>query len=182
MPEEPLNGLPATPITVDEGGMKVSWGLGAIGCIAAMICIAGVIIAPILQSAGASAESTQCIGNLRRISAAMFQYAESNEGKLPGEGWNLALNEIEPDSVTFACPHQRRIDPKSSGYAMNRALAGKVLDKVEAPATTVLVFDSKPTAPGVLADPADVPRPARHRNGRMNNVAYADGRVESVAP
>jgi prepilin-type processing-associated H-X9-DG protein len=112
----------------------------------------------------------------------MFQYAEANDDLLPGEKWDVALHSIEPDPVTYACPHQRRVDPKSSGYAMNRVLAGKALGKIEAPATTILVFDSKPTVPGVLADPADVPRPARHRNGRVNNAAYADGRVAEFEP
>ena len=162
--------------------MKVSWGLGAVGCFAALICTAGAIIAPILKSAGSSTETKQCAENLRRISAAMFQYAEANNDLLPGEKWDVALHSIESDAVTYACPHQRRVDPKSSGYALNRVLAGKALGKVEAPATTILVFDSKPTVPGVLADPADVPRPARHRNGRVNNVAYADGRIAEFEP
>lgn len=171
-----------TRLAVGESGLKVSWGLGAVGCFAALICAAGVIIAPILKSAGASTESSQCASNLRRISAAMFEYAEANGGLLPGEKWNDALASLEPDPVVFACPHQRRTDPKSSGYALNKVLAGKPLAKVEAPATTVLVFDSRPTVPGVVTEVSDTPKPGRHRNGRSNNVAYADGRVGSVEP
>lgn len=177
-PTEP--GPNSNPIAVPSGGLKVSWGLGFIGCLSALMCIAAAILVPFWKSAGSSYETTQCMGNLRRIGRAVMLYAPDNNGLLPGDGWQRDLAKYEPDEVAFACPHQRRVDPGSSGYALNKAVAGKKLDEIQNPEETYLVFDSRPTVPGSIADSKAVPRPGRHRNGRVNNVVYADGRVNSV--
>lgn len=169
-----------SPILVPSGGPKVSWGLGVVGCAAALVCMAGAIIAPIMQSAGSSRETELCLSNLRRIARAAILYSEDNGGRLPGQEWNRALAKYEPDEVSFACPHQRRIDPRSSGYALNKTLAGATLDAIQDQDKTVLFFDSRPVFPGTITDPSDVPRPGRHRNGKRNGVAYANGRVEAV--
>jgi hypothetical protein len=123
-------------------------------------------------------ETSNCMTNLRRLGTAMLLYGQEHDGVLPGEGWNKDLRVYENDEVTYACPHQRRIDPRSSGYAMNQEIAGKKTADVHDPASTPLVFDSRPTVPGALAAPSDLPRPARHRNGTVNVVAYADGSVK----
>ena len=181
-PREPKSpDLPnLTPIEVPSSGLKVSWGLGAVGCLAAMMCIAASIIMPILKSAGTSRETQLCLGNLRRLSRAVILYSEEHDGRLPGQGWNRDLAKYEPDEVVFACPHQRRIDPRSSGYAMNSALVEKKLPEVTDPASTPLLFDSRPVVPGTITEPDDVPRPGRHKNGSENAVAYADGHVTTV--
>lgn len=168
-------GRPQAPILVPERGLKVSWGLGAIGCFAALICIFAALVLPVIQSAGASLESSSCAANLRQVGRAMLLYAEQNAGKLPGAGWNEDLIAIEPDRVLYACPRQRRLDPRSSGYALSSEVAGKKLDSIQDPGSVVLVFDSLPTVPGAIAKPNEVPRPGRHRNGSMNNVVYVDG-------
>lgn len=169
-----------SPIQVPEKGLKVSWALGIVGCLAAMLCAGAAIIAPILSSAGQSMQTNTCMDHLRRLSRASFLYAEENGGMLPAEGWDILLEPYEPDELTYACPTQRRVDPRSSGYALSKLVAGKKLDGIENPTRTPLLFDSKVTAPGAVADPADVPRPGRHRNNRANNVAFVDGHVETL--
>lgn len=168
------------PIHVPEKGLKVSWALGFVGCLAAMLCAAAGIIAPILSSSGQSINTNQCMDNLRRISAASFLYAKDNNDTLPAEGWHELLAQYEEDEVAYACPAQRRIDPRSSGYAISKDIAGKQLVKIENQEKTPLYFDSKVTAPGAVAPATDTPRPGRHRNQRANNVAYVDGHVETI--
>lgn len=168
------------PIAVPERGLKVSWALGIVGCLGALLCAAAGIIAPILSSAGQSVQSEQCMDNLRRLSKASFLYAEENSGVLPGEGWDETLYSIEPEDVTYACPSQRRLEPKSSGYALSRDVADQILDKIGNQYQTPLFFDSRVIAMGAVASPADVPKPGRHRTRRANNVAYVDGHVASV--
>lgn len=168
------------PIHVPEKGLKVSWGLGIVGCLAAMLCAGAAIIAPILSSAGQSMQTNQCMENLRRVSAASFLYAKENNDTLPAEGWHTLLREYEEEDIAFACPAQRRIDPASSGYAISKAVAGKTLATIDNQEKTPLFFDSKVTAPGAVAADTEVPRPGRHRNQRANNVAYVDGHVETV--
>ncbi len=177
MPEPAIGG---SPIVVPQGGLKVSWGLGFVGCLAALICVTAALFAPVLQSAGASMETQNCLSNLRRVSRALLLYSEANGDLLPSGQWVEQLVSIEPDRLIYACPHQRRIDPRSSGYALNTAVAGKKLASVQNPEKTPMVFDSKATAPNAIAAEGEVPRPGRHKNGRLNNVAYADGHVASV--
>ena len=169
-----------SPIHVPEKGIKVSWTLGIVGCLAAMLCAGAAIIAPILSSAGQSMQTNTCMDHLRRLSRASFLYAEENGGLLPAEGWDTLLEPYEPDELTYACPAQRRVDPRSSGYALSKEVDGEVLDKIDNPTRTPLFFDSKVTVPGAIADPAEVPRPGRHRNNRANNMAFVDGHVETL--
>ncbi len=171
---------PSNDILVPSGGLKVSWALGCVGLGAALLCITAAIIIPIYSSAGASFETTQCLSHLRRLARASFLYADDNNGVLPGEHWDESLVKYEPDEVSYACPHQRRIDPRSSGFALAKGLAGKTLKDIPDQPITTLFFDSRTTVPGAIADPTDIPRPGRHKNGRANNVVYADGRSASV--
>ncbi len=169
-----------SPIQVPEKGIKVSWTLGFIGCFAALICAGAAIIMPILSSAGESIGTNTCMDNLRRLSAASFLYAEENSGSLPAEDWPTLIEPHEPDEITYACPTQRRIDPRSSGYALSKPVAGAKLDAIDAQRTTPLFFDSKASVLGAIAEPTEVPSPGRHRNRRANNVAYVDGHVDTV--
>jgi len=154
--------------------------LGCVGLAAALLCITAAIIIPIVSSAGSSYETNQCLGNLRGLARASFLYADDNNGSLPGAHWDDTLLKYEPNEVIYACPHQRRIDPRSSGYALAKRLAGQSLKDFPDQTTSVLFFDSRVTVPGALADPAEAARPGRHKNGRVNNVVYADGRAASV--
>lgn len=142
--------------------------------------MAGAIIAPIMQSQGRNVNDTLCQSNLRTIAQASMMYASENDDRFPIEGWDRTLQKFQDDPLVFACPVQRRMDPRTSGYSFSKELAGKEKPKIEAPETKVLVFDSQVTKPGAVGNPAEMARPARHGNAKSNNLVYADGHVESV--
>lgn len=142
--------------------------------------MAGAIIMPIVKSQGHNVNDLACQTNLRTIAEASFMYATENDGRLPIAGWDRTLQKFQNDPLVYACPVQRRIDPRSSGYSFSSELAGKDKDSIEKPEAQIMVFDSLVTKPGSVSKPTEFARPARHSNGRTNNLVYADGRVESV--
>lgn len=140
--------------------------------------MAGAIIMPIVKSSGRSVSDVDCQANLRSIAQAALMYATENDDRLPIRGWNVALRKFQPDDLVFACPVQRRIDPRSSGYALSSDVAGKENSSFDTPNLDVFFFDSKVTQPGVTDKPGTFPDIARHGNGRSNNVVYLDGHVK----
>lgn len=155
--------------------------LVAMGVLAAFGCMAAAIIMPILASKNESSSATHCASNLRYLARATSIYLTEFDERLPAKDWNLALAKYEPDDVKFACPTQRRIDPKSSGYALSNAVAGKQATKIESPEEVVMFFDSRATVPGIVDDPSNEAEPKRHRNGRVNNVVYLDGHTKEIS-
>lgn len=105
-------------------------------------------------------------------------YAAENDDRLPIKGWDRSLKKFQSDDIVFACPVQRRIDPRSSGYALSSDIAGKENAKFQSPENEVLFFDSIITQPGGIDKPGTLPRPGRHQNGNSNNVGFLDGHVK----
>ena len=67
---------------------------------------------------------------------------------------------------------------REPGYAFNAALGHKDPEKLGAPATTVLLYDSINPNKGASDFVTSLPQPGRHEG--KNNVAYADGHVKVV--
>jgi len=150
-----------------------------IGGIFALACMAGAIIMPILASEGRNVADTNCKSNLQSIASAALFYASENDDRLPIKGWDKSLRKFQPDLLVYACPVQRRIDPRSSGYALSEAVAGKELSTFESLADQPFFFDSAVTQPGMVDKASSKPRPGRHDNGRSNNTVFLDGHIES---
>ncbi len=151
-----------------------------LGLVAAIGCMAGAILIPIMRSQGQSIGSNNCLHNLHELARASILYASENDDLLPGVGWDDSLLKQEPDEVIYACPAQRRLDPKSSGYALSKRVAVQPISKIPSPNREFMFFDSKVTEPGSVDDPSNVSQPPRHRNGSANNVVYVDGHSVEV--
>jgi len=108
--------------------------------------------------------------NLQALQIALNKYAES-EGKYPkAESWMddiqryIKTADLTPEEAKkkFVNP---LIKPEAAGvygYALNKAIAGKVPDDIKDPKKTVLVFDSKNTAWNASGDPTkDAAKPER---------------------
>lgn len=151
-----------------------------------LVCtaIAYLWILPDLRSDTGSKQSLTCLTNLGELAKATLLYAADHDDKIPAQGWNETLRPYlkdQPDEdLLFSCPVQRRIDPESSGYAMDSDVAGGKLHSTGASNRTILIFDSRITTPGVVLNPSDTPFPGRHEHGKKNNLVYADGHVASV--
>lgn len=154
--------------------------LFVVGGIFALACMAGAIIMPILASQGRNIADTTCQSNLQSLASAAIMYSAENDDRLPIKGWDKSLRKFQPDLLIFACPVQRRIDPRSSGYALEEQIAGKELSSFEKPRDHVFFFDSVVTQPGLTDKASALPRPPRHKNAKTNNLVYLDGHVEST--
>ncbi|MEQ1933899.1 MAG: hypothetical protein ABL962_08480 [Fimbriimonadaceae bacterium] len=151
-----------------------------VGLVAALGCMAGAILIPIMKGQGDSIGSDNCRNNLRQLARASLLYASENDDLLPGKNWDDSLLKQEPDEVVYACPVQRRLDPKSSGYALSKDVAGKALSKIVSHESEILFFDSVVTEPGSLDDPSNLSQPPRHRKGSSNNIIFVDGHSAEV--
>jgi prepilin-type processing-associated H-X9-DG protein len=157
---------------------------GVPGLLILSVAIAYLWILPDLNSGKSSLQTQTCLTNLGELARATNLYAADFDDHIPSKAWNSALTPYlhdRPDyELMFACPVQRRMDPESSGYALNSAVAGKQMKSIGTPNTTILIFDSEPTNPGAIASTDQMASPGRHEHGRVNNVVFVDGNVKSI--
>lgn len=163
-----------------EPGPKTAlvWGLKVLGVFAVFTVLATALFMGGFRNSGAPEESILCEKNLAALASASKLYATDNDGRLPGQGWDRALAKYLFDETALSCPRVRRSEPTLSGYALSANVANRRL--VELAANEVFFFDYKGTEHGVVATIDEMPRPARHRNGRSNSVVYANGKSASV--
>jgi prepilin-type processing-associated H-X9-DG protein len=143
-----------------------------------LVSVMAAILFPVFSQARHSAQQTLCMSNLKSLTAATILYSNDNNGILPGEHWMDSIKTYQDDPVVYACPVQRRMDPKSYGYALSQEVSGKLMDKFHP--STPAIFDSVAVERNAVAAPTGTPNPGRHNNGRKNNVSYVDGSVRSV--
>ena len=110
--------------------------------------------------------------NLKQLALAIIEYQQDHDEIMPdADKW---VDEIMPyikDSASFRDPAGQIY-----GYAFNRALSHKSLAVIEAPSTTVLLFESTKGVKNASDTGQSVPRPGRDDGG--TSYAFADGRVK----
>jgi prepilin-type processing-associated H-X9-DG protein len=130
-----------------------------------------------------------CLDNLNHINTALGLYLESNDAYPPASVWmdktiqygvqgNMEVHEAWK---FFRCPSVSKGEDEKYGYAMNRALSGKLrpLEKNKkewaTAKETMVVFDSSDLRKNVNGGRELLPKPARHTG--KNNALYGDGHV-----
>lgn len=176
--------LECHPMSVVTRRLLIAVSVGALSAVAlglSLVCAGG---APPGGLSGASAAQTdqeaRCLSNVRAITRALLQYASEHGQRLPQAlHW---MDDVQPyikDSSIFHDPGARPSQRWS--YAFNASLSGVRLDRIEAPAQVVAVFESETDA--VMEPPEGVkngrshgetvPRISRH-HGRAT-FGFADG-------
>jgi cell division septation protein DedD len=118
-----------------------------------------------------------CVSNLQGIALASLLYALDHGGKLPDANkWCEQLMDYLGDGQILRCPSAPE---QECGYAMNAALSGVELEKLQAPADTVLFFDSHLGTLNAAGGREAVCAPGRHGGG--NCYAFADGFAKWLA-
>ena len=113
--------------------------------------------------------------NLKQMALGILQYAQDNNEAMPDASkW---VDEILPYVKTLSVFH----DPSAPagkvwGYAYNRTLNRRSLSALDAPASTVLLFESTAGVKNASDTGQSVPRPGRHLGG--TDYAFADGHVK----
>lgn len=169
------------PLVVRDNGSPARWILSGIGCLAIVAVMVYALLLPVFSQVETSTQTKLCMSNLRSIGAAMVLYAQENNDKIPETGtWMDRYQTYVDSDVNFACPVQRRMDPRTYGYAMSSVLPGQNLSKIEEPEKKEAVFDSNRIERNAESDLTSLPDPGRHSNGRKNTVLFLDGRTDSI--
>lgn len=127
----------------------------------------------IAREARAKAERSSCMSNLKQIALAVMMYAQDNNETLPPEDWVPALRPYLMNDRIFACPTRPH---QPVGYAFNKSLLRTPLHKIQNPAETIMLFESKLADDSPVGSAEDVPVEGVHEGGIC--VAFADGHVE----
>lgn len=128
-------------------------------------CLAGCMHA---GCAIVKARQAQCMTNVKKLSTAMMLYAQDHDEHFPPSGqWSVLLQRYEQEKLR--CP---QADTPIS-YSMNKAMSKTFVGALEAPADTVLLFESD-----VLQGGADALVSARHSGG--STIGFADGHSKWV--
>jgi len=129
-------------------------------------------------------EDKACPDRLKKLYDAVLLYTDSWDGYLPpADRWMTALTDrTQPfaEEEWLHCPEVSRPGDTTFGYAMNVALGGKRIGELKDREKTPLFYDSNYLEKDAHDRASSLPVPGRHA-GR-NNIVYANGRVETVAP
>ena len=140
--------------------------------------IMAAMLLPALAKAKQKTSSIQCMNNLKQLSLGIIMYANDNKDVFPsGTSWCDLIMPYEKASQPFVCPQGK--PGQRSHYAFNAKLAGRQLKDVQAPAETVLVFE---TDGGWNMAGGRELLPAIPRHGGAHAIGFADGHVEIVRP
>lgn len=130
-----------------------------------------------IERARATAEAVECQSNLKQLVVAARMFADDWDGVLPrAETWADDLRDYVRDNTIFRCPEAPDLPV---GYAMNRALSGRLIAEIENPAETVLFFESGRGGDNPAGGAAAV-APPRHPGG--GSFAFVDGHVSVERP
>jgi prepilin-type processing-associated H-X9-DG protein len=159
-------------------------GLALAGTIVSAVCLLLVplpvaMLLPALAKAKQKATSVHCMNNIRQLNLALIMYADDNKNRLPaGTGWGDSLMPyLGKTANVYVCP----LGPPNqrSHYALNARLAGVEVKDLQAPAQTVLIFESDG---GWNVTGGRELLPAKGRHGGAYAVGFADGHAELVRP
>ncbi len=140
--------------------------------------IMAAMLLPALTKARGKTAAINCMSNVRQLNLGMMMYASDNKDQFPsGTTWCDALRAYVTNDKAYLCsqgkPGQR------CHYALNSQLDGRELKDVQAPATTVLIFETD-GGWNLSGGRELLPAKPRHSNGYI--VGFADGHAEMVRP
>ena len=148
------------------------------------VAVLAALLFPAFSRARDAARGTSCKSNLTQLSVGVQMYVQDyDETYPPANAWQEGLKpylaprdasgESHPPAGLLECPSRKGVLP---GYAFNRNLAEKGLDKIFSPNQTPVLFESSLGAPNASDALTSFVKP--HRD--QGNVGFADGSVRSL--
>lgn len=99
------------------------------------------------------------MSNVKQLVTALAIYQADWDDKNPPDHWQTSIMPYVKMMDLYTCPEVKRLG-LTNGYAMNHAVAGKLVPKIAGPATTVELFETA----NLTGD----------RNARLTEQAYRD--------
>lgn len=150
----------------------VSRGMAVIALLACVFFLFSVVQARV--NVIKAAERHDCSRNMHALGVALAIYILDYGGRFPpADRWADALHDQYVGTPTyFRCPADR--SRGRSSYAMNANLSGKPKAEVEAPANTVLLYETAQSRADPSGTGEDLPRSGRHDRS-LSNFLFVDG-------
>ena len=140
--------------------------------------IPAAILFPALAKAKQKASSIQCMNNIKQLNLGLIMYANDNKDLFPSSrNWCELIMPYEGGGKPFVCPQGK--PGQRSHYAFNARLVGRELKDVQAPAQTVLIFETD-GGWDLVGGRELLPTTARHSGAHA--VGFVDGHAELVLP
>jgi prepilin-type processing-associated H-X9-DG protein len=138
--------------------------------------IPAAMLLPALAKAKQKAQSIQCMNNVKQLNLGVMMYGNDNKDLFPaGTNWCDSIMPYVKNGKAFLCPQGKA--GQRSHYALNARLAGQEMKHVQAPAETVLIFETD-GGWNVAGGRELLPSKSRHSVGSI--IGFADGHVEMV--
>jgi prepilin-type processing-associated H-X9-DG protein len=132
------------------------------------------MLLPALSKAKQKAQSILCMNNMRQLSLGVIMYASDDKDLFPaGTNWCDAVMPYVKNPGAFLCPQGK--PGQRCHYAFNARLVGHETKEIQAPAQTVLIFETD--GGWNIAGDREL-LPAKPRHSGVYGVAFADGHVE----
>lgn len=128
------------------------------------------------------ARTSICLSNEKRICLAMSMYSQDYDSVYPlADSWNQATEPYIENAWTYSCPEVISRAPIPS-YGLLNLLAASPASRVASPASTVLLFDSRP-GPNVSGGLECLANPPRHKSVSPGgstgvNIGFVDGHAK----
>lgn len=165
-----------------SGGALKGEGIALAGIIVSaiflfMIPIFAAMLLPALAVAKQRAQTINCVSNEKVLAMAVLTYADHHTNQFPAAAtWCDAIKVYTSGSErVFKCPAVT--GPSRCDYGFNAALDG--MDESKVNPQTVMLFESD-GGWNANGGSESMVTPARHENGRVCVVAYADGSVQEI--
>ena len=141
-----------------------------------MVPFTAALFLPALAKAKQKAQNIACINNVKQLNLGVMMYASDNKDVFPsGAKWCDTLMPYLKNENVYRCPQGK--PGQRSHYAFNSRLAEHGTKEVQAPAETVLIFE---TDGGWNVAGGRELLPVKPRHGGAYVIGFADGHVETV--
>ena len=167
---------------VNQGMLSSGMGMGTMGTIGVL----SSMLLPALAKAKAKANTIKSLNNAKQIARALQSYADDHGGRLPSEdNWSDAILPALGFSW-FVSPryHNGVSKPNRCDYALNKAVAGKLLADLNPNA--VLIYESPSAGWNASGGKADFQRAyeliPRLTGGKITVMVDVSGLGRQVSP
>lgn len=138
-----------------------------------LTAILAAILFPVFAKVRGNARLASCEANVRQIDLGVMQYVQDHNEKYPpsAAGYKAAISAyvMPTEHTLFHCPADTE---GTESYSLNQKLQGVSLDKLNAPANTVAVYEGKNQTLDFRH---------QHSGGDVAVIGFADGSVRAVS-